>query len=223
MRIHDRQFSIGNRQAEAFAPQPDAAAPRAGLPLSPRLHHPLDAMRALEEWRLLESFRQGEEPRWPAETMPLRVSIAPHPAMAEREAEIFSAMRQWEGASLGRVRFVRTLGEADIQVVWAETAVTGREYEVGHTDLRTRGKQTITGATITLLLNPRIDASLSPARRQARLIATVLHETGHALGLRHSERPEDVMHHRGWQRPFLSAQDIRRIQLLYQRTCIALG
>ncbi len=224
MRIHDRQFAIGPRQAEVFTPQSESSPAR--MParlLLPAWQNPLDALGALEEWRLLESFRQGDEPRWPAEVMPLRVVIQPHPAMAEAQTEILAAMRQWEGASLGLVRFVPVLGNPDILVTWVDAVVPGREYEVGHTDLQVQGKQTIAGATITLVMNPRIDASLSPERRKNRLIATVLHETGHALGLRHSERKEDIMHHRGWQRPYLSPHDIRRIQVLYRQAPIALG
>lgn len=224
MRIHHHHVSIGGRQPEGLpASTAGAAAAQGGAPVSRALQNPLEAMAALEEWRILDSHEQGEEPRWPGERMPLGVHIEPHPDMPGIEDLLFSVMRQWEAASMGLVRLERRALNPDIRVQWSDTVVRGRDYEVGHTDLQTRSGGMITGAVITLIREPLIDRHLDPGRREKRLAATILHETGHALGLRHSERKEDVMHHRGWQRPCLSTEDARRIRRLYQRSHLTLS
>ena len=76
----------------------------------------------------------------------------------------------------------------------------------------------IVSATITLIETPRIDAQLDAGQQQDRLLATLLHELGHALGLEHSPNPDDVMHHRGWRHTRLSENDRSRLRRLYAST-----
>jgi hypothetical protein len=161
--------------------------------------------------------------------MPLGVLMeAPSgPLSAESAfALLTAALRQWEAASEGRIRFAPLMGSGptilptvDITIQWHRETTMGRDFEVGHTH-RTltdsaSGPVSITQAAITLIAQPRIDRHLTPQQQQERLIATFLHETGHALGLEHSPNPEDVMHHRGWRNSRLSRNDIHRLRLLY--------
>lgn len=146
------------------------------------------------------------------------------PEAANLRKLIFTSMRQWEAASGGLIRFnlldlPATRESADILITWSAETTLGRENEVGHTNRELQGRR-ITRALITLIENPRIDARLSPHRQGLRLIATVLHETGHALGLEHSQDSRDLMHHRGWQRPSLSANDINRLKALYAKSSL---
>ncbi len=132
-------------------------------------------------------------------------------------------LRQWEAASLGAVRF-KLLPDAtndtgdpeDILIRWSETPVLGREYEVGHANRTIQGQGRIVHVDITLLMAPVIDKHLTPRQCQERLQATLLHELGHALGLEHSEHHLDVMYYRGWKNRWLTEQDCRRLQTLYQ-------
>jgi predicted Zn-dependent protease len=157
--------------------------------------------------------------------MPLSVFIDPNPDMPGLEQALFIAMRQWEVASLGLIRFKppsllpADRDAADILVSWSNETTLGRDHEVGHAKRTVHGKR-ILHVDITLIAQPLIDGHLSADRRKARLMATILHETGHALGLEHSDQAADVMHYRGWQRPYLSDNDIHRIRTLYQKSMI---
>ncbi|MBX2861162.1 MAG: matrixin family metalloprotease [Vampirovibrio sp.] len=199
---------------------PAEIAGQAGVPV-------LDFLTA---WPPPEPFGHRQSVRWPTEALPLSIAIASRPDSnygakgsddtlqeGNMEAYIFSVFREWEFASGGLIRLVNAVEvKADIQVVWAQEAVLGREFEVGHTDRKVSGNGCITQATITLLCSPAIDGSLSAPQQLKRLRATLLHEMGHALGLEHSSNTQDVMHYRGWQNAFLTEGDIQRLKALYQ-------
>jgi predicted Zn-dependent protease len=195
--------------------------------LAPSPQSPLDALAALEQWRAQEEDTRKHSARWPLAKCPLKVRIDAHPDQQAGDAinfsnaqALFGAMRQWEAATQGAIRFVllnspaHLADEADIIMTWDAQTTLGRDYEVGHTRREVQGKR-LSRATITLITQPLIDGHLTPQQRKQRLYTTVLHETGHALGLEHSDYPRDVMYYRGWQRPFLSENDIQRIQSLY--------
>lgn len=182
---------------------------------------PFEALDALARRCSEEESAQRESVRWPLGKIPLGVFIEAAP---DTDFDFLPIMRQWEAASQGMIRFCPVLSahEADIVFVWSDETVCGRDYEVGHANRTVQGRR-ITRVVITLIREPLIDAHLSPSRRKERLVATILHETGHALGLEHSDRKEDVMHHRGWQRTVLSENDVRRIQLLYRSDAFLSG
>jgi hypothetical protein len=209
------------------------AAPGTGKLSLARQQSPLDALSELEQWRVKAEDTGKDSARWSLSQCPLTVWVAPYPDSDDLKAFagpelLFSAMRQWEVVTQGALSF-RLLsgsephldlspdaaaGEADISILWDSQTTLGRDYELGHSNRQVQGKR-IRQATITLITRPLIDARLTLTHRQQRLYTTVLHETGHVLGLEHSEDHRDVMHHRGWQRQFLSENDIQRIRNLY--------
>jgi predicted Zn-dependent protease len=126
------------------------------------------------------------------------------------------AMAEWESASQGKLRFeaAKRTQDARLHFEWIDQSVIGRDYEVGHTNRRVEGGR-ILSAEISMMRHPIIDRHLSETQQKQRFYTTLLHELGHALGVEHSNNPEDVMYYRGWQNEHLSVQDIQRVCLLY--------
>ncbi|WP_373532822.1 matrixin family metalloprotease [Vampirovibrio sp.] len=184
--------------------------------------NPLAALSALGQWRSSESKTEGQAVRWSLAQMPLKIWLAPSgEAAMPSERLLFATLRQWEVASEGQIRFrlmdpaTEQSEDGDIVFQWSRETVKGRDYEVGHANRELQG-QRIRKAHITLILEPVIDGHLTPEKRRDRLMATVLHEVGHALGLEHSEHSKDVMYYRGWQQTVLSPQDAQRLMALYR-------
>jgi hypothetical protein len=184
--------------------------------------NPLAALNALGQWRSETSKIAPQSVRWSLAQMPLKVwlSLAEDTTMPTNRL-LFATLRQWEVASKGQIRFrlmdpvTERMEDADIFFQWSRETVKGRDYEVGHANREVQG-QRIQKVTITLILEPLIDGYLTREKRRSRLLATVLHETGHALGLEHSESNQDVMYYRGWRQELLSPQDAQRLVDLYQ-------
>lgn len=180
----------------------------------------LDALQALEEWRKQEADRGRQStPRWhPDKLKALLLYITPL-NKPRWQGIILQAARDWEASCAGLIQFIPVVrpDEADISVKWSQATVSGRDYEVGHTDRTIRPPQWIVQARITLMVQPEIDKHLTLEQIEKRLYTTALHELGHALGLEHSQYEKDVMHHRGWQNPCLSANDIQRLNSLYRQ------
>lgn len=118
------------------------------------------------------------------------------------------AMQEWSNALGGRLVYVmvRTPANAHIKVYWRE-------------DLGERMGETrpwFNKARIDIVGNRFND----PASK-----ATILHELGHALGLKHSPNSQDVMYYQGRlfepsTRYKLTPNDIRAIQCLYDCHCM---
>lgn len=127
-----------------------------------------------------------------------------------------SVMHEWVEASGHKISFehAQRSSEALLCFEWIDQTVMGRDYEVGHTNRRVHDNR-ITYANISMLRSPAIDRHLTPVQKRQRLRTTLLHELGHALGIEHSNNPEDVMYYRGWQNPHLTSNDAQRIRLLY--------
>lgn len=184
--------------------------------------NPLAALNALSEWRGQGGKTTHQSVRWPLDQMPLAVWIEPadDPKLPS-EKLLFATLKQWEVASEGLIRFrwmdraIESREASHIEFGWSRETVKGRDYEVGHANRDVQSSR-IRRVDITLIQEPIIDGHLTPDKRRSRLLATVLHEMGHALGLEHSENSQDVMYYRGWQLESLSANDINRLRDLYK-------
>lgn len=210
-----RPLPPGAGVPSAMPPRPAASAHRAGGPA-------IDPRRDTLPWAADRLVARSPGPHWDAADMPLTVWIAPMgveaPLMSPQA--MFDIVCEWQRASTDRVRFTLLAPDADpataaIAIHWCDTPVMGREYEVGHAQRTVRANGRITRAVITLQRAPLIDQTLLPSQRLQRLHTTLLHETGHALGLEHSGCQDDVMHHRGWRNTRLSMGDQTQLAQRY--------
>ncbi|MCK7521154.1 MAG: matrixin family metalloprotease [Ignavibacteriales bacterium] len=126
------------------------------------------------------------------------------------------AFQPWSRATYGLIRFEETLNinNADIILNWSDNIVFGRDFEVGHNNLKVVSNK-IEKAEITIIVYPMIDHGCDNLKRIERVRRTALHEIGHAIGLNHSNNSKDVMFHRGINNKNLSSNDIKRINELY--------
>lgn len=129
--------------------------------------------------------------RWPEHTArPLRVWIDTSDALTGVltgfPAAVRGALEQWVGTGIPiRLAYVSSRRDANIRVRWTEHL----DRKTGSTTWRTDRAGYLTGGEITLATHVGDGRPLD--ERGMRAIA--LHETGHALGLSHSQDTRDVM------------------------------
>jgi predicted Zn-dependent protease len=141
--------------------------------------------------------------QWQADKCPIKVYITPgesvpgyRPAFSQMVRTSFDT---WASASGDKLSWteVPTSSEADVRVVWTDS-VTQRSNgtEAGETNAFTQlnkatGHGVIYGARMQLLT--RLPNKLFSDNDMSK---TILHETGHALGLQgHSPNPTDIMYY----------------------------
>ena len=175
----------------------------------------------LLSWRENEKLESRKCPRWDISRIPLKYFInnahENDKFLPEFINAVQSAFLPWTRASSGLIRFERIFNEdiSDIIIDWADTTTIGRDFECGHADLKVFNNK-IEKAKIEIVVSPLIDNFASTQQRIERVRRTALHETGHSLGLNHSENKKDIMYYRGINNNKLSSNDIKRLSDLYQ-------
>lgn len=188
----------GSRSARQLGPLPETLnAPPAGTP-SIDLEARLAVRRRLErEGRrvYLDSLFTSTDStvvRWnDRSTRPLSVRFDPDTALTGWKGALDdarAALRVWEGNDAGFELRETSDSSADITVKWI--AMLDEPSRLGLTGLSWDGGGVITTVTVTLALHQNPDSLPVPSVIRRRIAA---HEFGHALGLPHSDREDDLM------------------------------
>ncbi len=157
--------------------------------------------------------------RWPHRAMPLRIHLPePPPGLFEDPTEIFDVIRDgildWTDVAAPGIpsfEFVDDPGSADIPIVWAADPSGGWYVAYCFYDIDRMARRF---GVAHILVTGRWGDALADMHD---IYGVMLHEMGHALGLRHSPHPEDVMSIEGPIATELSERDRRTLTLLYER------
>jgi hypothetical protein len=166
---------------------------------------------------------------WQAEWQHKPVSICFESSSTMETRCFLRAVHQWEELLKAKFQFKHVpfkgsyknsaSGFVGIVVSYKDEPTMGRPNDVGHTDtivFPSLPTPEIVHSHIQLVRHPLIDKRLSADQQQQRLLATLLHELGHALGLEHHPSPNAVMYYRGWTSTVLADEDKQALRALYE-------
>ncbi len=160
--------------------------------------------------------------RWATDNIPIKIFVnngeKVHGYHASYLNELHTALKDWEDASQGKVKFVQVDSpeKASIRFSWSDNpSDVSNAAEGGEALLRPLGN-TMAAVKLTVLTID-IDQGIHLNDQLIRYICT--HELGHALGIAgHSPSPKDIMYSSlplDYERLKISDRDAKTLQKLY--------
>lgn len=153
-----------------------------------------------------------ETPRWGY--FPLNVYIEDHP----KKTIVIKALSNWENRTNGTVKFKIKTSAYNAPLV-IKFSSTDKDIQKGEFENAVGLASTVdpwgfyTKAVITIFLeNPSSGKTLS----DSQIYGISLHEIGHALGLKHTTNPNDIMYPQEHGITTLSENDLNNLDKIYK-------
>lgn len=151
--------------------------------------------------------------RWGVSTLTYSINTAGcNPLGLAAVPLIMNAFAQWQTASRGRLTLTSVPSGGNIQVSFGGPSIYSKFGKQGGVT----GSAYPPSSGVVLLDSAETWSQATPApAKQVSLLAVVLHEIGHALGLAHSNNPASLMYPFGPPLATIDAESIEALQSIY--------